>query len=246
MSSSLTGLFIILGVLVIYSISLVCQKGKKYTDLFYEKKSAKNLRYQIANSIEEGAMVHCDICNLEGAGFFSEGTLTALHTTQKLSNQLSSADEPLLLTSNDSALTFFGKEAINQGLKKSGLENEFDPNQSIFAGYSPLSHQAGIIGILDGEASAFHLNIGAFGPEIALQDSAFDSSEGIIAAGDNLAAQAVSYVTADDVFIGEEIFELPQVIQEKPEMDSGLIAMDIIRFGIIIALISGAVLTFLF
>ncbi len=246
MSSSLTGLIIILGVLFIYSISLLWQKRKKYTDLFYEKRSAQNLRQQIANSIEEGLMVHCDICNLEGTGTFSEGTLTAIQTTQKLSNQLSSADEPLIITSNDSALTFFSKDAYYQGLKNSGLANEFDPNQSVFAGYSPLSHQSGITGILEGEVSAFHLNIGAFGPEIALQDSAFDPSEGIIAAGDNLAAQAVSYVTADDVFIGEKIFELPQIIQEKPEMDSGLIAMDIFRFGIIIALVIGAALMILF
>lgn len=245
MSSSLSGLLIIIIVIFFYTICLLGKNKFSLNNLFYEKRKARALRSQISNSIEEGSSVHCDISNLDESGAITGGAMVALNTTRKLSSQLSSADEPLFITNNNSTVTFFEKDAIKNGMKQSGLENEYDPNCSVYAGFSPLSHQSGMISILDGSTSAVHLNMGSFGAEIALQDLAFDSSEGIIAAGESLASQAVAYVTADEPFFGEEIFELPQMVESESGLDSSLIVMDLLRFGLILALIAGTLITIL-
>lgn len=245
MSSSLSGLIIIIVTIFFYTICLLGKNKFSFNNLYYEKRKAKSLRSQISNSVEEGTSVHCDISNSDESGAITGGTLMALETTRKLSNQLSSSDEPLFITNNNGIVTFFEKDALKNGMKQSGLENEYDPNCSVYAGFSPLSHQSGMISILDGATSAVHLNMGSFGAEIALQDLAFDSSEGIITAGESLTSQAVAYVTADEPFFGEEIFELPQAIESKSGLDSSLIVMDLLRFGLILGLVTGTLITIL-
>ncbi len=245
MSSSLVGLVLIITVLFLYMICLLGKNKFLLKNQHATKQKTETLRHLIANSLEEGTAVHCDVSNPDESGAISGGTLAALRTVRAISAQLASADEPLFITNNQGALTFFNQDAIQNGMRQSGLENEFDPNASIYAGYSPLSHQSGVIALLAGEACAVHLNMGTFGPEIALQDLAFDSSEGIIAAGDNLAGQAVAYVTADESFIGEEVFEIPQAVKTNPGTDNGLLVMDLLRIGMIVAILAGSIFAIL-
>ncbi len=243
MSSSLTGLILIVACLFLYMISLWRKNKILLTLRTPSKEKIDALRHRIANSMEEGAGVHIDISNSSENAVISGSAQVALQTVRTLSAQLAPADQPLQVTNNQSALTFFSREAVQNGVRQSGLENEFNPDSSVFVGYSPLTHQSGLIAQLKGEQSALHLNIGAFGAEIALQDLAFDNTEGLIAAGENPIAQAVAYGTADESFIGEELFELPEALKPHPGTDSSLVVMDLFRIGVILAILGGSIFT---
>lgn len=239
MQTSVTGIVIIVIILLIYALCILIKDRLHPRNLFYQRAKDRWLRGQIADSLEECDPIHMDIGSYGNSDMAGISALTAMQTAQTVSGQMAFSDGPWLITCSSGAVSYFERDAIKQGLDMVDYGNEFDPDCTIYAGFSPVSHQAGMIGILDRSSAALHLDIGAFGAETALQDLAFDTQEGICIAGENLMSQAAGILTADEVYVGEQLFELPKSLDRESEADAGLMTMDILRFALGFALVAG-------
>ena len=87
--------------------------------------------------------------------------------------------------------------------------------------------------------------VGDFGPEVALLAQAAGRENQFLLAGSNsLPAQAVMYASAQEPLIGEELFALPTYLEAGRIYESSLLAQDMLRWILILALLAGSVLVF--
>ena len=246
MNSSMLGLVIIILTLILYAICLLFKNKIHLTPLFLSTKRAGKLRTRLTESYETGSPVHLDTFNADETQIISPAVLSGLSATEILSNRFSAADEPLLVTENSGAIHAFSRDAMLNGLRKAGLDNESQPASVEFAGFGNLSHQSAMLAQLADVNAAFHLIIGSSGSEIALQDLMFDDDASFIIAGDNLNGQATGLAVADDVFIGEQTYELPSLLStDDRQKDIGLLVTDLLRYGLIFAILGGTLLVYL-
>ena len=83
--------------------------------------------------------------------------------------------------------------------------------------------------------------MGDFGTESALLVEASDrENANLIAASDNLSAQAVFYASAQEPLIGEELFAAGAYVGAGTSHEASLNVQDILRWLIILAIIIGA------
>ena len=123
------------------------------------------------------------------------------------------------------------------------MEQPFDINNGRLTGLTPFSYAAGVMRDIRDEGISTNVLIGNFGLEVGLLTEAADRQGAVvIAASDNLPAQAVLYAATADPIIGEELFAAGAYVQAGPLHASGLVVQDILRWLIIIALLIGAVL----
>lgn len=242
MGISMVGTGIIFIALLLCWFSLFLVNRKELFNRFYFRKKDRDLRLLMSNSLEESTPIHLDIGGTGGSEMISASAITAMRLTEVVSAQMAYSDEPWKITCNSGSATVFEKETVRKGLDIADYGNEFDSETAVFCGYSPLSHQTGMIALMDETPTALHLNIGAFGAEIALQDLAFKGDESVYIAGENPVSQAVGFVTADEIYIGEQVFELPDSISEEAKTDFRLLSMDLLRFGAIAAIVIGVIL----
>ena len=88
--------------------------------------------------------------------------------------------------------------------------------------------------------------IGDFGTESALLTEQADREyTNLIAASDNLSAQAIFYAYAQDPLVGEELFAAGAYVGAGASHEASLNVQDILRWLIILAIVIGAGLTIL-
>jgi hypothetical protein len=88
--------------------------------------------------------------------------------------------------------------------------------------------------------------IGDLGAESALIAEASDrENSSLIAASDDLSAQAIFYASAQEPLIGEELFAAGAYVGAGAAHEASLQVQDIFRWLIIIAILAGSFLKFL-
>lgn len=84
---------------------------------------------------------------------------------------------------------------------------------------------------------------GSFGPELALvAEAAARRNQSIIATSDQLEGQAVARVMSDESLIGEEVFAAGAYLGESSTQVGGLVATDILRFLLILAILAPTII----
>jgi hypothetical protein len=93
------------------------------------------------------------------------------------------------------------------------------------------------------EAVSTNVLIGNFGVEVGLLTEAAERQDAVvIAASDNLPAQAVLYAASPDALIAEELFASGAYVQAGRMHNASLVTQDILRWLIILAILIGAIL----
>jgi len=117
----------------------------------------------------------------------------------------------------------------------------FEMSNARLTGFTPLAYAAGVMSIIRDENISSNVLIGNFGPEAGLLTEASTRQKAaVIAASDSLTAQAVLFITTPETLIGEELFGAGAYVQAGPFHAASLILQDILRWLIIIALLTGA------
>ena len=114
------------------------------------------------------------------------------------------------------------------------LEQPIDSNID----FNYIIHTAGNSFTLEKEPNALHLSIGSAGPAAAaLSDTLYSKGEILCVGGADLLAQDVGTVSADAVYVGEQYTEISDSLDHKEKKNPVLIAVDIMRWVIIAAVI---------
>ena len=110
-------------------------------------------------------------------------------------------------------------------------------------GLTAFSFTAGLLPELGFAPLGNLLYLGDFGPEAALVVSqAADTGARIFAGAGSLTAQSTLFLYVRDLLLGEEVFMLAPSLASTPQNRASLLVEDLLRVGLIVLLITGAVL----
>lgn len=108
-----------------------------------------------------------------------------------------------------------------------------DRSWALAAGASSMAATADVYG---------SVLLGRFGTELALLgESALRHNQVLIAHSDQPEGQAVAFAQANQMLYGEELYAGPAYLGRQPIAVGGLVAMDLLRIGIIVAMIITAI-----
>lgn len=235
MKASSEGFFVILtGVLlclICYLLRYKWQPKKRY----YDRDKDIQLRRRISESLETSLPIHLDVASSLEGDLAGGSALAAISAAVVVSPQMAFADEPWIVSCGTGTLSCFERDAVKTGLATVDYGNDLAADNTDFSGFSPISHAIASLCSLNGARTTLHLNIGAFGPGIILQDMVFPANEGICVVSDDLLSQASGVLCSDELYIGEQSFEIPQVLNQQYHKAVSLIAMDILRLIFILS-----------
>ena len=219
---------------------------------FWRRRSPASLRlieaYERLNrsvglAVENGTRLHISL----GRGNFlsSRGgsAFAGLAMLRRLAERTSVSDRPPVVTSGDASLAILSQDTLQAGYRAAGAEDQYRNSTGRLAGLTPFSYAAGALSTIHDEHVSANIVIGDLGPEAGLLAEAADrENTSLIAASDDLSAQSVFFVSAQEPLIGEELFAAGAYVGAGPSHEASLQVQDILRWLIILAIIFGSLL----
>jgi hypothetical protein len=201
----------------------------------------ERLNRSIGLAVENGTRLHISLGR--GNLFTTRGgsALAGLAMLRRLSERTSVSDRPPIVTSGDASLAILSQDTLQSGYRAAGTEDQYRFSTGRLAGLTPFSYAAGTVSTIHDENVSANIFMGDFGTESALLVEASDrENANLIAASDNLSAQAVFYASAQEPLIGEELFAAGAYVGAGTSHEASLNVQDILRWLIILAIIIGA------
>jgi hypothetical protein len=162
---------------------------------------------------------------------------------RRLAERTSVSDRPPIVTSGDASLSILSQDTLQAGYKAAGADDQYRATTGRLTGLTPFSYAAGTIPVTRDENVSANVLLGEFGAEAALLAEAADrENTHLIAASDNLSAQAILYAAAQDPLIGEELFASGAYVGAGPSHEASLHVQDVLRWLVILAILVGALL----
>lgn len=204
------------------------------------------LRRAIGLAVEDGTRVHFSVGRGSIVTPSAASALVALSALQCVGERTAVSDNPPVATAGDGTLSILAQDSLSSAYDAAGALDLFEPDSARVAGLTPFSYAAGTIPVLHDENISANVVLGHFGMEVALITDAAER-DGIftIAASDQIPAQAVLFATTPDALIGEELYAAGAYLQSSPMHAASLALQDILRWGIVIIIVGGAVLKLL-
>jgi hypothetical protein len=206
----------------------------------------ERLNKSVGIAVENGTRLHISLGR--GNLFTARGgsALVGLAMLRRLTERTSVSDRPPIVTSGDASLAILSQDTLQAGFRAAGAEDQYRFSTGRLTGLSPFSYAAGTMPVIRDENVSTNIFIGDFGNEAALLTEEADrANTNLIAASDNLSAQAIFYASAQDPLIGEELFAAGAYVGAGASHEASLNVQDILRWLIILAIIIGAGLTML-
>ena len=229
-------------ILIMAWIYLICRligNKSKLLSRSYNRGKDQLIRSRIARSLEESAPIHLDINDGGDAALGSGTVLAAALATETVSAQMAYADEPWAITAPGGFSVNIEKDAVKMGMEAADYGSDYSDDSSLYTGASAFEHLSGNAAALEISPSALHMAVGSFGASPAISDTLHRNGEVLCVGGDDLLSQAVAAVTADAVYVGEQYTEIPDSLDHSEKTNSSLLAMDVMRWVVI-----GAILIF--
>lgn len=200
------------------------------------------LRRAIGLAVEDGTRVHFSLGRGSIVTPSAASALVALSALQRVGERTAVSDNPPVATAGDGALAILAQDSLSSAYDAAGALDLFEPDSARAAGLTPFSYAAATIPVLRDENISANVVLGNFGMEVGLVADAAER-DGIftIAASDQIPAQAVLFATTPDALIGEELYAAGSYLQSGPMHSASLALQDILRWGIVIVMVGGAV-----
>ena len=203
----------------------------------------ERLGHAIGLAVENGTRLHISLGR--GNLFNARGgsALAGLAMLRRLAERTSVSDRPPIVTSGDASLSILSQDTLQAGYKAAGADDQYRATTGRLTGLTPFSYAAGAIPVTRDENVSANVLLGDFGAEAALLAEAADrENTHLIAASDNLSAQAILYAAAQDPLIGEELFASGAYVGAGPSHEASLHVQDVLRWLVILAILVGALL----
>lgn len=206
----------------------------------------ERLNRAVGLAVENGTRLHISLGR--GNLFTARGgsALAGLAMLRRLAERTSASDRPPIVTSGDAALAILSQDTLRSGYRAAGAEEQYRFSTGRLTGLTPFSYAAGTMPIEHDENVSANVVIGDLGAESALIAEASDrENSSLIAASDDLSAQAIFYASAQEPLIGEELFAAGAYVGAGASHDASLQVQDILRWLIIVAILAGSLLKFM-
>ncbi len=216
---------------------------RKTPAVFRRIEAYERLNRAVGLAVENGTRLHISLGR--GNFFTARGgsALAGLALLRRIAERTSVSDRPPLATSGDATLAILSQDTMLSGYRAAGAEEQYRFSTGRLTGLAPFSYAAGTMPIVRDENVSASVIIGDLGAEAALVAESSDrEGTSLIAASDNLSAQAVFYASAQEPLIGEELFAGGAYTGAGPTHEASLNVQDILRWLVIVAILAGSAL----
>ena len=217
--------------------------GRRWSAEFRPMAGFEALRLAIERAVEAGERVHVSLGTGSVIGPESAPALVGLAMLGRVAAATAMSDKPVVVTTGDGALAILAQDTLRTAYERAGAGGRYDPTSGRMVGPTPFSYVAGLPMVLSGEDVSVNMLNGSFGAESALAAEFGQRQNGHVLAGaDDLQAQALLYVTAENPLLGEEVFAGGAYLNVGPLHRASLRAQDVARWVIVAAVILGSLL----
>lgn len=210
---------------------------------FRDIASFRQIRRAISMVVEDGSRLHVSLGRGSLLTPFGAAGLAGLSMLRRLGETTSLSDRPPIATTGDPVINLLAQETLRTAQEAVAKDKRFDPTQGRITGMTPFSYAAGAMPYIRDDQVSTNVLIGNYGVEVALLTEAAErEGSSMIAASDNLPAQAVLYAATSGSLIGEELFAVGAYHQAGHFHSASLRVQDILRWGIIAVIFVGILL----
>ena len=239
---NIIGLAIVLLGAVFIGIFSVRHRAEPYRGLRFIP-AYQSLRRAIDLAVENGSRVQISLGSADLLSTRNASAFVGLTLLQKITRQSSVSDRPPVATSGNSSLAILSQDTLRTSYRDVNAEDEYEPNQGRLTGLTPFSYAVGVMPVIRDEQVSANILMGDFGPEAAyVADAVERTGSFMVASSNDLAAQAIFYASAQEPLVGEELFAGGAYLESSPLHAASLHAQDVLRWGIIAALVIGSIL----
>ncbi len=230
-----------IGLIILYSI----MKQKHHGRALRTITAVQKLNESIAMSVEAGTRIHMALGTANILSPNNGSAFAGLSVLERIALVSVLADRMPIATSGNGTFAILAMSTFKRALLQTALDTPLEPHQGRLAGPTAFSYAAGALVMMHREQVSTNLFIGHFGPEIALLTEGSDRLNAIaLGASDSLTAQSILLCASETPLIGEELFALPAYQNQSKIHVSSLYAQDILRWGLILIMITGSILKF--
>lgn len=201
------------------------------------------LRGAINKSVEAGQRLHLTLGRGALVWMGSASALVGLSVLGRVAQTLSLGEKGPITTSGDGTLMILSQDTTHNTYSTAGVVERYDPSDGQLSGLTPFSYASGTLPFIYDQDSTATVMAGHFGAEAALIADASENAGNLTIAGsDNLSAQAVLLVTANESLIGEELYAAGAYTQAGDMHTASLLAQDVIRWTLVGVILLGILL----
>jgi len=236
----LIGFMIVLlsGILMVAFASL----RRKSQPVFRDIPAFTHMRHAIGRVVEDGTRLHVSLGRGSMVAPQSAAGLAGLMLLRRLAELTSAGDEPPIATTGDATLAILSQDTL-QAASQISAQGAYDHTSGRLTGLSPFSYAAGTMPVIRDENISANVLVGNFGPEAALlTETAERNNIFTLAGSDDLTAQSIFFANAQEPLLGEEVFAAGAYTEAGRIHGASLKMQDILRWGIVIVILVGAVL----
>lgn len=234
--------FLTFGLILIFSLPL----KKRPPLLFRSIPAVESLKRGLGLAIEQGTQIHISLGKASLTDPSCASTLASLTSLEKIAESSVAGDLPPVVTTGEGGINLLSRDALQAACLAGKAPELYDPQSARLTGVTPFAYAAGSLPIIYSGTVTTNVLTGHFGSEVVLLTEAAEKTDSqLFTASDSLQAQAVMYASTENTLLGEEIFALPAYLGEKRIHQASLYAQDYLRLILVLALIAGAILTFL-
>ena len=200
------------------------------------------LKRELGYSVEAGTRLHIGLGHGNLISYGTGSSLASLAMLRQLSERTFVGDLPPVASSGEAALALLSQDTLKSGYEAAGAPELFEPTTGRLVGLSPLGYAAGLMPSFQIEPVSTLVLSGRFGVEAGLiADSAERARATVLGASDDLTAQSVLFASSHEPLIGEELFAASAYLDAGPFHAASVSIQDVMRWIVILVLMSGAV-----
>lgn len=238
--TELGGLALILGFLLIMISYTIYYRGRE-TPALRTIAAFKRLERAIGLAVESGNRLHFALGSGNLISPQSGIAFLGLSLLGGISKKTALSDYPSISTAGEGLLALLAQSTQREAAQKLG--GYFDPAMARITGLSPFAYAAGASLLVSEEQAGASFLFGTFRSESALIFEATERNGGEPLGGtDDIAGQAVMFVSNREPLIGEETFAAGAYIVGDDFHKASLFAEDVFRWVLIGFILLGALL----
>ncbi|NLE52340.1 MAG: hypothetical protein GX613_13145 [Chloroflexi bacterium] len=193
-----------------------------------------------ANAVESAHRVHF---SLGSSSLGESSTASALATSEavyQLADRLAISPYPPLITLSQPTTLPLAQDTLRRAYERRLRAEAFRATQAAWypLGKRSLAFAAGASAHAADVDAYSSVLLGRFGTELAFfGEGAVRHDQVLVAHSDNPGGQAVAYVQSDYPLLGEELYAGPAYLSHRPLHLGSVVAMDVLRWAVIMAIL---------
>ncbi|MBN1202921.1 MAG: hypothetical protein JXJ20_13815 [Anaerolineae bacterium] len=201
------------------------------------------LQESAADAVESDNQIHFSMGSVAPGQASTISALTAAEIIYRLGERLAISPRPPLITFSDPLTLPLAQDTLRRAYE---FRQKMQYYRSSAAAWYPqgpraLAYAAGAASLSADVDAHSNVLLGRFGIELALfGESSLRHEQVLIAHSDLPEGQAIAYVQADQVLLGEELYVGPAYMKGRPLEIGGVLAQDVLRWAVILGILIAA------